>query len=879
MKHILLLFIFSQLFISFAYTQQASKNFRDISRRMNAYYDSAGKNTSGYKQWKRWEWYYSTRTGDGGVMVNNDELNRQALQTSSVNRGNAAGFAQANTGAWSPLGPTSVNSQNKGIGRVNRIAFHPTNENTMYVASATGGLWITTDAGANWYSYSEGIPNMSLNDVVVDYTNTNIIYILTGDADGAFGGARGQFMYGKTSIGVLKSYDGGFTWYRTALRWNETDIMNGYQMVMHPSNPNILMVATNNGIYRTTNGGSTWDSTERSRDFYDIKFHPTNPSIVYAAATYLDSIIVMKSNDAGVTFTKTHAIFREENANGNGTFNRSALAVSPANSNYVYLLAGPCTAAGVFQGFYRSTDAGETFTLRTNTPNILGASSIGADAKDQHGYDLCVAVSPSNINQVACGGIKLWTSTNGGTSFSWQDDNVSSLSYYHADIHEMAYHPLNSNKLYMCGDGGVYLSVDNGNNWVSVSGNLGVTQYYKIAANTGVAFGAENIVIGGTQDNGTNKRSSSGSSTFSQILGADGMDCLIDPDNLNTYIASVQEGGFYYSGNAGSSFSQIGDPESVGNYLNTTVEGRWVTPVAEITGANTQFILGYEPVVLATNISSAWVFTELGWSGLSFVKTARGNANRIYVGDNDRLGNNSIHTTTNMGSTWTSLLNESNATPVTDLTFDPTNGSRIWITYGGYNSGKKVRFSNDGGATWTYVNGSLPNVPINCILYDGSSGAAPDALYIGTDIGVFYKDNNLGDWIPFSNNLPVVEITDLEMHPTLGLLRAGTYGRGIWETSRYSSCPSDITLNTSNTAMFKPYYHQASSTITSTAEHHGAGANVFYKAGTEIVLSPDFAASGYGENVFEAVIGPCSGGIPNRPAVNTRQRVRGILMD
>jgi hypothetical protein len=317
----------------------------------------------------------------------------------------------------------------------------------------------------------------------------------------------------------------------------------------------------------------------------------------------------------------------------------------------------------------------------------------------------------------------------------------------------------------------------------------------------------------------------------------------------------------------------------VANAINKRLTTRWLTPVAEIAGSTTQFIIGYQPVVLATNFGAGFAFTDLGWSGLTFVKTARGNANRIYVGDNDRLNSNIIKTTTNQGSSWTTVIDEPNTTPVTDLAFDPTNGSRIWITYGGYTGGRKVRFSNDGGANWTYVNGSLPNVPINCILYDGSSGAAPDALYIGTDIGVFYRDNNLADWIPFSNGLPVVEITDLEMHPTLGLLRAGTYGRGIWETSRYSNCPSTINLTAANTAIFKPYYFQASSTVNSTAQHYGTGANVFYKAGTEVVLTPGFAASADGENTFEAALGPCGGGVPNKAQAKTTQRVRGVLID
>jgi hypothetical protein len=361
------------------------------------------------------------------------------------------------------------------------------------------------------------------------------------------------------------------------------------------------------------------------------------------------------------------------------------------------------------------------------------------------------------------------------------------------------------------------------------------------------------------------------------------MDCLIDPDGASTYIASTQNGVFYYSGNSGSSFGKIGDDESIGNALNTTVNSAWVTPVGEVTGGTTQFVLGYQPAVLATQITgNAFAFTRLGWSGHTIVKTARGNANRIYLGDNryTNTSNNLIVTSTNLGSTWTTVLNESSTARVTDLAFDPTNGSRIWITYGNYDAGRKVRFSSDGGVNWTFINGTLPNVPINCIVYDDSPGSAADALYIGTDIGVFYRDNTLGDWIPFSNGLPVVEITDLEVHVTEGLLRAGTYGRGMWQTTLYSSCPSNISLTASNTAMFKPYYFQASQTVSSTALHGSSGANVFYKGGSFVSLTPGFAAWATQDNVFEASVGPCGGGVPMKVQSGaTGTRIRGVLVD
>lgn len=880
MKKVFLLFILSLVYhFSLA---QVSRNFYEISRERNEYYKRAGKNAPGYKEFKRWEWYYSTRMGPDGNLVDNQRLNQQALRNSSVNRNAEPGFANANSGSWTSLGPTFVNSENKGIGRVNRLAFHPTNPDIIYAASATGGLWISPDGGLNWYSYSEGIPNMSLSGVVVDYTNPNIIYILTGDADAVSSGARRQFEYGKVSNGILKSFDGGFTWTETSLKWTVQMNMVGYKLVMHPTNHNILMLATNGGLFRTTDGGNTWDSTNNNANYYDIEFQPGNPSVVYTSGTYADSIVFYKSVNSGATFTKTHGIKKVDNADNKSSVNRSAIGVSAASPNTVYLLTGPCTAVGQFHGVYRSTDAGESFTLRASTPNILGGSSLGADANDQENYDLAIAVNPTNSSQLVTGGIRIWTSANGGSNFTFQDDNVSTVSYYHPDIHDLIYHPLDNSILYMACDGGVYRSNDNGDNWYNLNTGLQVSQYYKISINTASGAGNENVIIGGLQDNGTNKRTIAGGTSFTKISGSDGMDCVIDPDNINTYITSAQDGVFYYSGNAGSSFETICTPETLSATLNSTVDGFWVTPVAEVTGTNSTFVMGYKPVILAIRLApGSYAFAPLGWSGRTFVKTARGNASRIYVGDNDYQNNNQVHTTTNQGGTWNDVYSSPRSgRSVTDLAFDPSNGNRMWLTFGGYNSTLKVLYSGNGGdngGTWNDITGSLPPIPINCIVYD--DGGGNDAIYIGTDIGVFYRDNTLGDWVPFSNGLPVVEITDLEIHPVTRMLRAGTYGRGIWETSLYSGCPLNYTLNTGNTNIFQPYYFQASQTISSTAQHLSAGGNAFYKAGQEIVLSPGFWGTGNGGNVFEAAIGPCGGGVPSRTQYLPVKSLRGFMRE
>jgi hypothetical protein len=188
--------------------------------------------------------------------------------------------------------------------------------------------------------------------------------------------------------------------------------MIAYKLVMHPTQPDILMVATNEGIFRTTTGGTNWSQhIENNIWFWDIEFHPTNPSIVYAVGNDMGvETRFYTSTNSGATFTET----ADFNWSNSSNWNRAAIAVSPNSSNNVYVLAGPATSTGNFRGFYRSTDGGDNFTLRTSSPNILGRHSLGNDAVDQERYDLCVAINPDNVNRVVTGGIRVWTSSNPG---------------------------------------------------------------------------------------------------------------------------------------------------------------------------------------------------------------------------------------------------------------------------------------------------------------------------------------------------------------------------------------------------------------------------------------------------------------------------------
>jgi hypothetical protein len=204
------------------------------------------------------------------------------------------------------------------------------------------------------------------------------------------------------------------------------------------------------------------------------------------------------------------------------------------------------------------------------------------------------------------------------------------------------------------------------------------------------------------------------------------------------------------------------------------------------------------------------------------------------------------------------------STNITGLTTDVNNPNNIWVTLSGYVAGEKVYYNNTGGSTWSNISGSLPNTVMNCVIYDDAE-VNDNAVYVGTDIGIFYRDATLSDWLPFRNGLPNTIVFDMHVDVAGGKLYAGTYGRGIWSSNLYSECPVGWSLTNENAPGTYPEgytYYQASEYITSTRDFYGgAGTKVFYKAGDNITLNPGFRARSL--DLFKAWIGPCEGGIPD----------------
>ncbi|NJM78922.1 MAG: T9SS type A sorting domain-containing protein [Flavobacterium sp.] len=718
----------------------------------NEYWTTRDKNVkgSGHKPFMRWEYHWRSLENENGYLISPQEMNDawNKKRNAKLSRNSSFALPPSN---WQAVGPfTHINSGSwsSGQGRVNIVYQDPTNSNTLYIGSPAGGIWKSVDAGVNWTPLSDDLPQIGVSGIAVDYTNSNVIYIATGDKDG-----------GDTySVGVMKSIDGGLTWNTTGLTFTGTGSRAG-DIIMHPTNNQILFCATSSGLYKTTNAGVNW-SVVQTGNFSRgaIRFKPNDPSIVYGTTTNT----FYKSTNTGSSFISI-------NIGLPVTSSRLLLDVTPANSNYVYVLShsNSISTNNGFQGVYRSTDSGDSFTTRNSTTNVLESN--------QAGYDLALAVSDTNPELIFTGCLNVWKSTNGGTSFtkgtSW--NAPTGAGYTHADIHYLGY----SNGVLFCGsDGGVYKSTNNGTNFSDLTATAQISQFYRVS----VSKQSSGNITGGLQDNGGHAYSGG---IWKNYYGADGMDAAIDPNNQNLYYGFIQYGGSLYgSSNAGNSRSISVSAPAAETGTNDD-GGNWITPLKMNNSG--ELFSAYER--LYRLINGSWVQQSSGTIGsgnIEYIEVNPINDDIMYVSNGSGL-----YKSTNRGLDFVLIYNSPGT--ITSIECHSYDSNIVYLTTSG-TSGQVLKSTN-GGSSFTDITTGIPNIGKNIIVHQAQNTNNP--LYVGTSLGVYYRDDSMSSWEPFDTNLPNVSVRDLEINLADGKLIAATYGRGIWQTDIPIQVPAnDIKL-------------------------------------------------------------------------------------
>jgi photosystem II stability/assembly factor-like uncharacterized protein len=739
----------------FIMMQDEDARYEDVR---TAFYTWWGDRTdykgTGYKIFKRWEYINRHRALPDGKLP----TSRQIMETHNQFMEKAQSVRSA-SGNWELVGPSSypvnATSQPTGMGRINAIAFHPSDDNTIYVGAPSGGIWKTIDGGDTWTNISGNIPTLGVSAIVVHPANPDIIYIGTGDRDA--GNAPG--------IGVYMTTDGGTTWAQSGT--GMPDVTVG-KMIMHPSDPNTILAATSGGVYKTTDGGNTWSAKLAPGNFKDIAFKPGDPSIVYATLIFSPARLYRSSNTGNNWTHITSGIPTS------GIGSRMVIGVSPDDPAYIYLVQIKSSNA-TFAGLLLSTDSGLNFAVQSTSPNLLGYECDGSGTASQATYDLCIAVDPNDASTVYVGGINVWKSTDAGVNWNinthWIGGSYGSCgASVHADDHVLEWSPLSGN-LYLGHDGGVHYTED-GTNWSEISAGLEIAQMYKLGQSATVA----DLVIVGKQDNGT---AVTNGTDFTTVIGGDGTESAIDYSNSNYRYGCYVLGDIKRS--TGGSYFPIAEAVN-----GITEAGGWVTPYAlHVTDPNTMFA-GFNNVYRTNNVKAS-SYTSIYWDAISsgevssceIIEQSPADPDILYV-----VRSNEIQRTDNANDdpslvAWEYCTLPDGYTP-SDLEAHPADPDIIYAT-----AGYTIYKSEDKGITWSDMdpNYTLPPLLLNCLVYDVNSN---EGIYIGNTTSVLYKDATMTDWMLYSQGLPPADIRELEIFydpvGTQHRIKAATYGRGLWQS-------------------------------------------------------------------------------------------------
>ena len=665
---------------------------------------------------------------------------------------------------WEFAGPTNIG------GRVVDLEFDPNNASIIYAGFSTGGVFKSFDAGNTWLPVFDQQAVLTVGDIAIDPNNSNIIYVGTGEANGGHNNFPGG--------GVLKSTDAGTTWNFLGLA-GTTSIG---RIVINPQNSDILYLASvgsyfapnpERGIYKSTDGGLTWDISLFISDTtgaVDIIIDPNNPDRLMAATWER----VRRPNSSHL-FGPSSGIYKTINGGNNWNkitsstlpnatlqnVGRIGLAIHKNDPNIVYALF---TDGYNIISLYRSNDFGISW-MDADPDNELNGGTA-----DFSWYFGQVRVHPTNPNIVYVLDVKFMRSIDAGNSWS-----INSSSGLHVDHHALAFNPVDPNFIISGNDGGINVSTDGGQTF-SQPKKIPATQFYEI----GLDYNNPLKLYGGTQDNGTNRTPDRGLDNWDHILGADGFYVVVDYNNSNIIYAEYQNGYLSKSIDGGLNWQN-----GVMNGIDGGEPTNWSTPI--VMDPNSSNILYYGTHSLYRTTDGAQNWTKISpqltdWvSGsrlgtISTIAVAPTNSNVIYVGTDDAH----VWVSSDNGTNWNDISAGLPQRWVTRVVVDPSDENIVYVTFSGLkwrDPQPHVYRSTDKGNTWSDISSNLPDAPVNAFAVDNNFS---NQLYLGNDVGMYVSFNTGQSWEVLGEGLPVLPIGDIKIHPTENFLAAGTYGRSMY---------------------------------------------------------------------------------------------------
>ncbi len=684
------------------------------------------------------------------------------------------------------VGPTEMG------GRVVDIAVPDARTpSTFLVAYATGGLWKTVDGGRRFSPLFEGQATSVIGAIATDPTNPRVIWVGTGEAHAS----RSTY----AGVGIYKSVDGGLTWAHVGL----TATHRIGRIAINPSNPDIVYVAAHGplwtatpdrGVYRTTDGGQTWQKVlyvDATTSATDVRFHPADPSILYAATWTRDrkewSLTragegsgVWRSTDGGTTWTRLAGGLPSGVHVG-----RIGLGVCPAAPDTLYAVVDsqaprPPAVGGQASGppvvgaqLYRSTDRGTTWTLQ-NAGDLDLFSTYGH-------YFADMAVSPRDVNTVYLFGVPLLRSTDGGRS--WREIGAAAL---HADHHALWVDPGQPRHLLSGNDGGLSVSWNGGKTWEHLA-TVPAAQFYAVAVDMARPY----HIYGGLQDSGVWYGPSdqpAATSRWTKLGDGDGMCVQVSPRDHGRLAFGAQFAAYVaVDGAAGKRWTldpkaSAGDePDRFGfesPLLMSPHDPDVLYMASQRLYRSRDFGRSFSAISADLTTNRRSTNPELPYSTISAIEESPRLPGTLYAGTDD----GKAWVTRDGGRSWTDI--SAGLVPGRYVSRIAASGAQDGVVY---LSQTGVRWdewaamvfrSDDFGRTWTSIVGNLPAAePVNVIREDP---IRPDLLYLGTDLGAWVSLDAGATWQPFTGGLPRVPVRDLVVHPRDGELVVGTHGRSIY---------------------------------------------------------------------------------------------------
>jgi photosystem II stability/assembly factor-like uncharacterized protein len=673
---------------------------------------------------------------------------------------------------WNLEGPNNIG------GRFNCVVSDPTDTSIIYAGAAQGGIFKTINAGQTWLPIFDNHSYLSIGNITIDPFNHNKLWVGTGDVN-----ISGTVFLGD---GLYLSKDAGNTWNYKGL--SQTKVIS--QIEIDPTDSNTIYVGTmgnpfakdnNRGLYKSTDGGTTWNKIlyiNDSTGIISLVIDPNNHNIIYASSyTRLRdySLSLLVSNDCKIW----------QSTNGGNTWtamttglpnypvSRINLTAHPNNGNTIVYA---CIIDSTFNvdGIYKTNNHG----LSWNASSINGLNPTAMNG--QGWYYGNINVDPLDTNHLFLCGLELMESVDGGNN--WTMANPAWWLYQvHADKHWLNFDA--NNNIIIATDGGLYKSNDGCATWRDIE-NIPASQFYHVAFNPKYKKGSTPYYSGGLQDNGTVVGNQSILNYWDRIYGGDGFQPAFDRNDSLLIYAETQYGNINYSTDGGFSFFQL----SSGLNLDDSVKP-WDMRYILSPFDNTNLYCGTDRVYKMTGSP----FNS--WQPISGKLTKpyfNGKRNNYITA----LAESPMYAGTLLAGTGDGYLwrcvNETNWERIdaslpnryyTSVNFSYQNGKRYFTTLQGYRMNDNtphIYRTDDSASTWNSIQGDLPNIGINDLYVIKQNDSF---LLAATDAGLFATSNAGNHWENITSNIPICPIMDIELDTNFNKIIVGTYARSMWSIS------------------------------------------------------------------------------------------------